>query len=122
MWRLQACRQRSRSGVIVSLLLSRLRPVGSAASLTIPPEHSNILSRSSKTFRASPSLPPQSVKSIKCPSRLLKKAHLRRRLSSEGGTPPFRTSPSLREPSPRSTENAVVPPCNVHGVRLSRPT
>jgi hypothetical protein len=35
------------------------------------------------------------------PSRLLKKAHLRRRLSSEGGTPPFRTSPKLaRAPGP----------------------
>jgi hypothetical protein len=27
--------------------------------------------------------------------RLMKKAHLRRRLSSEGGTPPFRTSPKF---------------------------
>jgi len=35
--------------------------------------------------------------------RLMKKAHLRRRLSSEGGTPPFRNlPPSLRERSPRS--------------------
>src|SRR3972149_1807763 len=40
---------------------------------------------------------------VYAPSRLLKKAHLRRRLSSEGGTPPFRTSPkSLRGGTPRS--------------------
>jgi hypothetical protein len=47
-------------------------------------------------------------------SRLLKKAHLRRRLSSEGGPPPFRTFPKLARAKPAlERRNAVVPPCDV---------
>ena len=41
-------------------------------------------------------------------NRLMKKAHLRRRLTSEGGTPPFRTSPRACAGEARARRDTVV--------------